>query len=138
MTEQVKKYCETDSTVPCMYDLEDPFCKEKCRNFFDGKKCKCYVTENTRPMTGQKYYDTFCGYMEGGVIYGCDSSCCEPKCPGECAQIEPRRRNIEHIPIGIDVSNSEIKSFDSNISIVKFLLYVIMVLALLSTISLWA
>jgi len=111
-------------------------CEDECKDVYGDKKCKCYITENSIPDEDGNYNDTFCGFFDDGFIWPCDSSCCEPACPGECTTV-PRKEDIEHIPMMIEVRN-KIQEDTPQMSIIKFMLYIIIALAIMSTISLWA
>lgn len=133
-----EKYCDGDPAVPCLYDNNDPFCEKECKNVYKDKDCKCYISDGSLATEDGKYYDTFCGFLEDGFITPCDPGCCVPKCPGQCAQTVPRKDKIEHIPTMIEVTNTRLTEITPQMSIVTFMLYIIIALAIMSTVSLWA
>jgi len=132
------KCISRNKSFPCSHDICDPKCEAPCKDVYSDKDCKCFITENTLPDRNGNYYETFCGFLDKGTIIPCDASCCSPKCPGECGQIEPRDEDVEHIPMMIDVSGTKLEEITPQMSIVKFMLYIIIALAIMSTVSLWA
>lgn len=108
-----------------------------CDPVFTGKRCQCFAHINTKAP----FEDQFCGFRDGDRIVACDPGCCTPMCPrlAECPSI-PRREPdaiVKTRNTDIVTDRDEVEKKYSVDLLIKRLMYVVIALAVLSTISLF-
>jgi len=123
--------------MPSEEKLDDPvLCNPNiCDPVFTGKRCKCFASVNTK----SPFEDQFCGFRDGDRIVACDPGCCKPMCPrmAECPSI-PRREPdaiVRTRNMNIVTDRAEVEKKYSVDLLIKRLIYIIVSLVILSTLS---